>query len=186
MVINVSIAPVPWVSQEDRLHFFQEAPNFWRATANFGFMERPDIPALLQEAKERGCTILIDDVTYYVGHETVVSREDGDGLPPWAEGIYAVHGAQLIARNRLLPAAGRSSGRDRASNRDLAVERIQPPRSSVIARRRWPPWRSGSTIGDAILDCFASLAMTAAWLSLKAGWRQACAPAFPVLLSRLA
>ncbi|MGO9543315.1 MAG: potassium transporter Kup [Rhodomicrobium sp.] len=90
MVINVSIAPVPWVSQEDRLRFFQEAPNFWRTTANFGFMERPDIPVLLQEAKDRGCTILIDDVTYYVGHETVVSREDGDGLPPWIEGMYAV------------------------------------------------------------------------------------------------
>ena len=89
MVINICIEPIPWVDAPDRLHFFQEAPNFWRATANFGFMERPDIPALLQEAKGRGCDISGEDVTYYVGRETVVSREDGTGLPELAEVLFA-------------------------------------------------------------------------------------------------
>ena len=90
MVLNISIEPVPWVREEDRLRFFQEAPNFWRATVNLGFMERPDIPALLEEAKLKGCNILLDDVTYYVGRETVVSREDGAGLPKWLEAVFAV------------------------------------------------------------------------------------------------
>jgi KUP system potassium uptake protein len=106
MVINVSIEPVPWVRNEDRLHFFLEAPNLWRATANFGFMERPDIPALLQEAKDRGCNILVDDVTYYVGRETVVSREDGEGLPAWIESVFATmerNAAQVTDFFRLPP-----------------------------------------------------------------------------------
>ena len=89
MVINVCVEPIPFVDEPDRLHFFLEAPNFWRATANFGFMERPDIPAILLKAKERGCYISVDDITYYVGRETVVSREDGSGLPEWAEVLYA-------------------------------------------------------------------------------------------------
>ena len=89
VVINVCIEPIPRVDAADRLHFFQEAPNFWRATANFGFMERPDIPALLLEAKGRGCDISGEDVTYYVGRETVVSREDGTGLPELAESLFA-------------------------------------------------------------------------------------------------
>jgi KUP system potassium uptake protein len=89
MIMNVSVEPVPYVRGEDRLHFFQEAPNLWRATANFGFMERPDIPALLHEAQAKGCGIATDDVTYYVGRETVVSREDGEGLPHWLEAIFA-------------------------------------------------------------------------------------------------
>jgi len=88
-VVNVCVEPEPWVEPQDRLHFFQEAPGFWRATANFGFMERPDIPVVLQEAKERGCDISLEDVTYYVGHETVVSREDGSGMPEWAEILFA-------------------------------------------------------------------------------------------------
>jgi KUP system potassium uptake protein len=90
LVMNVSIEPVPWVRPEDRLQVSLEAPNLWRATANFGFMERPDIPAVLQEAKRRGCNLLLDDVTYYVGHETVVAREDGKGVPKWLESIFAV------------------------------------------------------------------------------------------------
>ena len=53
-------------------------------------MERPDIPALLREAQVRGCSIDLSDVTYYVGHETVLSREDGKGLPKWFEASFAL------------------------------------------------------------------------------------------------
>ena len=53
-------------------------------------MERPHIPELLYASKALGCTIDLDDVTYYVGHETVVGREDGKGLPAWQERIFAV------------------------------------------------------------------------------------------------
>ena len=90
MVLNVLIEPVPRVRNEDRLRFAQEAPNFWRATASFGFMERPDIPAVLRKAKEQGCTIFLEDVTYYLGHETVMPKEDGEGLPKWQVSVFSV------------------------------------------------------------------------------------------------
>ena len=32
----------------------------------------------------------LDDVTYYVGHETVIAREDGNGMPAWQERFFAV------------------------------------------------------------------------------------------------
>ena len=51
--------------------------------------QRPDIPALLQLAHAHGCAIDPTDLTYFVGHETVVAREDGQGLPRWVEGLYA-------------------------------------------------------------------------------------------------
>ena len=90
MVINVMIEPVPWVGKEEWLRITEEAPSFWRATAHFGFRERPDIPAILREAKEKGCTILLDDVAYYVGHETVLPKEDGGGLPKWRVSLFSV------------------------------------------------------------------------------------------------
>jgi len=89
IVINVSIEPVPFVREEDRLRLFPEGPNFWRATVNYGFMDRPEIPPIVAEAKSRGCDINLDDVTYYVGRETVISRTDGKGLPKWEELIFA-------------------------------------------------------------------------------------------------
>ncbi|HEX9469994.1 MAG TPA: potassium transporter Kup [Bradyrhizobium sp.] len=89
-VLRVEIQSVPWVAPGNRLTIEEVVPNFWRAEARFGFMERPHIPELLATSKALGCTIDLDDVTYYVGHETVVHREDGMGLPAWQERIFAV------------------------------------------------------------------------------------------------
>jgi KUP system potassium uptake protein len=89
-VLRVEIQSVPWVSSRNRITIEEVAPNFWRAEARFGFMERPHIPELLAASKSLGCTIDLNDVTYYVGHETVVGREDGLGLPAWQERSFAV------------------------------------------------------------------------------------------------
>jgi hypothetical protein len=48
-----------------------------------------DIPALLQQAHERGSAIDLSDITYYVGHETVVPGEDEKALPRWVEALFA-------------------------------------------------------------------------------------------------
>jgi KUP system potassium uptake protein len=88
-VLNVSTEMVPYVPAGERLRFEQIVPGFWRGVARFGFMQRPDIPALLQQAHDHGCAITTDDLTYFVGHETVVARDDGRGLPRWVEAIYA-------------------------------------------------------------------------------------------------
>jgi KUP system potassium uptake protein len=88
-VLRVQILSVPWVRSDSRIRIEEVVQNFWRAEARFGFMERPHIPELLKTSKSLGCPIDLDDVTYYVGHETVVGREDGKGLPGWQEGLFA-------------------------------------------------------------------------------------------------
>jgi KUP system potassium uptake protein len=89
-VLRVEITSAPWASSGGRIMVQEVAPNFWRADAFFGFMERPHIPDLLAASKSLGCTIDLGDVTYYVGHETVIGREDGMGLPAWQEKFFAV------------------------------------------------------------------------------------------------
>jgi KUP system potassium uptake protein len=89
-VLRVEILSVPWVASGNRVSITEVVPNFWRAEARFGFMERPHIPELLTTSKSLGCTVDLADVTYYVGHETVVRREDGKGLPGWQERFFAV------------------------------------------------------------------------------------------------
>jgi KUP system potassium uptake protein len=44
---------------------------------------------IIQQAHERGCAIDLSDVTYYVGHETVVPGEDDKALPRWVEALFA-------------------------------------------------------------------------------------------------
>jgi KUP system potassium uptake protein len=90
LVVRVAVLQVPWVAAKDRMTVKEMAPNFWRAEARYGFMERPNIPEVLYSSKALGCTVDLDDVTYYVGHETIVSQEDGKGLPGWQEILYAL------------------------------------------------------------------------------------------------
>ncbi|EQD79441.1 potassium transporter [mine drainage metagenome] len=89
VVLTVVSESVPWIENSKRLSLVEIEPNFWRATARYGFMERPNIPEVLGHAFEQGCPLPIDDVVYYVGHETVLGREDGKGLPHWVAVVFA-------------------------------------------------------------------------------------------------
>jgi KUP system potassium uptake protein len=89
LVLTVSTASVPRVSPSKRLTIRKLAPDFWRADAAFGFMEHADIPALLDSAKEHGCDVDLGDVTYYVGHASIMHRDKGPAMPRWQEALYA-------------------------------------------------------------------------------------------------
>ncbi len=92
LVLTVITESVPWIDPRKRLEITPLGPDFWRAVARYGFMQRPDVPALLAQAQTHGCTLKLDDVTYYVGHETIVQREDRGWLPRCATAFYAVMG----------------------------------------------------------------------------------------------
>jgi KUP system potassium uptake protein len=64
IVLTVSTASVPRIDPLKHLTIKELAPNFWRAAAVFGFMEHPDIPALLDTALGHGCTVDFSDVPY--------------------------------------------------------------------------------------------------------------------------
>jgi KUP system potassium uptake protein len=89
-VLTVDTESVPWVRHAERLTLAEIAPHFWRASARYGFMERPNIPALLRQVHAAGCDIDLSDVVYYVGHETVLPRADGKGVSKWIEASFAV------------------------------------------------------------------------------------------------
>jgi len=92
LALTLTVVSTPRVEPEGRVTVTREADKYWRAEARYGFMELPDIPAVIAECKAKGAEIDLADVTYYVGHETIVPREDGQGLPVWQEALYAVMG----------------------------------------------------------------------------------------------
>ncbi len=89
VVLRVLTESRPRVRWPDLMSVVREGENFWRVTAHFGFMQRPDIPHLMKEAHEQGCGVMLDDITYYVGHEIIIHRERGAELPLWQEKIFA-------------------------------------------------------------------------------------------------
>jgi KUP system potassium uptake protein len=108
IAITCQTESVPFVDAEHRVEISQEAPNFWRMIAHYGFMERPHIPELLAQGRQQGCTLPLDDVTYYVGHETVVHRARGPAMPLWQEHIYAfmIRNAANVPGFFFLPRSG--------------------------------------------------------------------------------
>jgi KUP system potassium uptake protein len=89
VIINAVTALVPYVAAKDRLEVREIAPQVWRAHARFGFMEQPDLPALLEILRVKGCPVDPANATYFIGHETIVSREDGKGLPLLVRNAFA-------------------------------------------------------------------------------------------------
>lgn len=92
LVLRILVVSKPRVEEEDRLTLTLEAKNFWRAEVNCGFMEMADVPAILMACKASGCDIDLSDLTYYVGHETIVARVDGNGMPLWQQITFAAMG----------------------------------------------------------------------------------------------
>ena len=89
IALTVVTEAVPWIAAETRLQVDLLATDFWRIRASYGFMERPNVPELLERARGHGCTLPLDDITYYIGHETITHCEDGSGLPAWQEEFFA-------------------------------------------------------------------------------------------------
>ncbi|HXD15090.1 MAG TPA: KUP/HAK/KT family potassium transporter, partial [Xanthobacteraceae bacterium] len=89
LVLTVVTVSRPRVRADRRITVAKEGDNFWRVTAHYGFIERPNIPQLLHEAHHIGCGARLDDVTYYVGHEHILHRERGAALPAWQEALFA-------------------------------------------------------------------------------------------------
>lgn len=89
VALSIITTHTPTVDENQRLTVECLAPNFWRLIGHYGFMEKPDVPLLLQKAKEHHCEIELGDVTYYVARENIVHRSQGTALALWQEKIYA-------------------------------------------------------------------------------------------------
>ena len=89
VIVNVVTELIPYVAEENRTEVREIAPQVWRVHAHYGFMEQPDLPALLERAHARGYPVDPSNVTYFIGRETIAPREDGKGLPRLLESTFA-------------------------------------------------------------------------------------------------
>jgi KUP system potassium uptake protein len=83
LAVTLDIASTPWVAAKNRVALAEVAPNFWSVTATFGFMERPDMPTLMAQIQTHGCPIDPAKLSYFIGIEKIVPRDDHHGLPRW-------------------------------------------------------------------------------------------------------
>jgi KUP system potassium uptake protein len=91
VLVTVLIEESPRISQEDRAEIIEIIPGITRVILHYGFMQYPTIYEGLILACRQGKLPGIDltDITYYIGRETIIPREDVPGMWLWRESLFA-------------------------------------------------------------------------------------------------
>ncbi|MBK6530232.1 MAG: potassium transporter Kup [Deltaproteobacteria bacterium] len=89
VLLTITTEHIPMVSKAGRVKVEDIAPGVYRVIARCGFMETPQVPAMLAQAIEEGLLpIKLADVTYYLGRETFIAGTKGK-MGPWTESLFA-------------------------------------------------------------------------------------------------
>src|SRR6185503_9418414 len=89
LFVTVKTRLLPFVAPEERVETESLGHGFHRLKIYYGFMEDPDIPHVLSEAQIPGFTYDREDLTYFLGRETIMPAKR-PGMALWREHLFAV------------------------------------------------------------------------------------------------
>jgi KUP system potassium uptake protein len=72
ILLSVATAEVPEVPAEERIQIESLGQGFFRVQASYGFMETPNVPAVLKYCGRNGINAKKTDVSYYLGRERLI------------------------------------------------------------------------------------------------------------------
>lgn len=87
IVLSVVTSQFPKVPESQRVTVERVSSSMTRVYVHYGFMEISDVPAALVLAKAQGLDVDLKNVSYFIGHRTVVGHPN-HGLPVWQEKIF--------------------------------------------------------------------------------------------------
>jgi KUP system potassium uptake protein len=91
LLVTVLIAEVPRIPDADRVEIIEVIEGITRVILHYGFMQYPTISEGLTLACAQGKLpgIDLDDITYYIGRETIIPSEEIAGMAVWRETVFA-------------------------------------------------------------------------------------------------
>jgi KUP system potassium uptake protein len=90
VLLTVITEEVPEVADARRVTIEPLGSNFFRVTLRYGFSEEPDVPAAMALARARGLPIDKDDITYFLGRETLLAAAQHSGMARWREALFSL------------------------------------------------------------------------------------------------
>ena len=87
LIVAIETAEEPRVAPEDRAHITKVAPGVFQVQITFGFMDEPDVPVVLSTLSHFGLEYDADDVTYFLGHESIIAGK-APGMNPLQEHLF--------------------------------------------------------------------------------------------------
>ncbi len=95
ITLMVTTQPVPHVSAAQQAAVRSLGQGVFDVVLQYGFMEDPNVPQGLARAREAGLELDNDDVTYFLGRETLIVTKS-PGMAIWRERLFV-----FMARNAL-------------------------------------------------------------------------------------
>jgi KUP system potassium uptake protein len=93
VILTVSTAQTPHVPPDQRLTVEALGDGVYNLRVQYGFMEDPNVPDVIRHAGTVGVDLDADDVTYFLGRETIIATRR-KGMALWREKLFV-----LMARN---------------------------------------------------------------------------------------
>ena len=87
ILLSIVTEDVPKVPEPERLQLREIGDGVWRAIGHYGYMESPDVSALMNLVKASGLTINPNTATYYFNREMIMSG-GGSGMWEWEKSLY--------------------------------------------------------------------------------------------------
>jgi KUP system potassium uptake protein len=106
ILLTVITEEVSHLREDERLTFDSLGEGIYCVSARYGFMEEPDIPALIARVgQEHALKVPPMDTTYFLGRETLIVTRRPSGMSAWREKIFAsmMRNAESAARFFRLP-----------------------------------------------------------------------------------
>jgi KUP system potassium uptake protein len=93
VTLLITTQPVPHVPPDEQVSVRPLGQGVFDVRVHYGFMEDPNVPEALIKACKHGLTLDEDDVTYFLGRETLIVTK-APGMAMWRERLFV-----LMARN---------------------------------------------------------------------------------------
>jgi KUP system potassium uptake protein len=93
VTLMVTTQQVPHVMEDQRVRVRSLGQGVFDVVLRYGFMEDPNVPEALARAQEHGLELDPEDVTYFLGRETLIVTRT-PGMATWREKLFV-----LLARN---------------------------------------------------------------------------------------
>ncbi len=105
MLVSVEVADAPYVGVRKRARFIKLPGDVIHVRITFGFLDEPDVPAVLAALDIPHRDFDVDDVTYFLGRESVTAGNK-PGMHPLRDELFVLlhRGAASAARFYHLPA----------------------------------------------------------------------------------
>jgi KUP system potassium uptake protein len=87
VLLSILTEEVPYVPANERLEVREIGEGVWRALARYGYMESPDVAALIEDIRDRGVPLKPSEATYYFNREMIITGGEAK-MWEWQKHFY--------------------------------------------------------------------------------------------------